>query len=217
MEINLVDEDPEIEEINNNKALHYKVKYNGKNIMKIPVFNQWLNMMKGEKGDNGIICYYVESHLFFYFETLVEKHHFSQNYCNYDDLADFCEHCGELYFYNSICCFKKAICILKRFIYETFSLDNQDYYYMILFIIIILYLLHIYFIIKGKRKKGEDINYSSNKLFDEKRFAFIFFLSMTYLLAFFMLYLLLYPFLLLFLLIIRNQRIKDKSIGLYRY
>ena len=56
MENNFKDEEPTIKIINNNKALQYKVKYNGKNIMKIPAYKQWLDLMKTEKGDNGIIC-----------------------------------------------------------------------------------------------------------------------------------------------------------------
>ena len=42
MENNFKDEEPTIKIINNNKALQYKVKYNGKNIMKIPAYKQWL-------------------------------------------------------------------------------------------------------------------------------------------------------------------------------
>ena len=59
MENNFKDEEPTIKIINNNKALQYKVKYNGKNIMKIPAYKQWLDLMKTEKGDNGIICYCI--------------------------------------------------------------------------------------------------------------------------------------------------------------
>ena len=67
MEINLVDEEPSIIKIGNQKALRYRVKYNGKNIDKIPVYNQWLDLMKTEKEYNGLICYCVNCYLFFYF------------------------------------------------------------------------------------------------------------------------------------------------------
>ena len=49
MEISLIDEEAKIEIIKGNKALCYKVKNNGKNMNKVPVYIQWLKLMKGEK------------------------------------------------------------------------------------------------------------------------------------------------------------------------
>ena len=70
MEINLIDEEPLIEIINGQKTLKYDVKYNGKNIDKIPVYKHWLDMMKTENGDNGIVCYCVNCHVFSIFKHL---------------------------------------------------------------------------------------------------------------------------------------------------
>ena len=73
METNDLDEEHSIINLYNNKALHYCVKFNGKNINKVPVFKHWLNLMKLEKGEKGIIFYCTECHLFFFFKIIDKK------------------------------------------------------------------------------------------------------------------------------------------------
>ena len=92
MEISFEDEDPSIEIINNNKVLHYLVKDNGKNVKKVPVYKQWLDLVKSDHGDDGIICYCVNCHLFFYFENRQEKNLHVHANCFISDLAEFCEY-----------------------------------------------------------------------------------------------------------------------------
>ena len=74
MEISLIEEDAKIELIQGHKTLKYKVKNNGKNINKVPVYMNWLNLMKTEKGENGIITYCSKCFSFFYFESIQQKH-----------------------------------------------------------------------------------------------------------------------------------------------
>ena len=74
MEISLIEEDAKIEIIEGYKTLKYKVKNNGKNINKVPVYMNWLNLMKTEKGENGIITYCTKCFSFFYFESIQQKH-----------------------------------------------------------------------------------------------------------------------------------------------
>ena len=155
MENNFKDEEPTIKIINNNKALQYKVKYNGKNIMKVPAYKQWLDLMKTEKGDNGIICYCIKCHLFYYFENYEQKNNDFE--CKYD-LAEFCEYCGELYCLNSICCFRAQLKIFNRIIYREFHLNREDYLIFMPIIIIMFYFTTFFEAIYYKRWKGQDIN-----------------------------------------------------------
>ena len=55
-----------MEVISNYKALKYQVEDNGENIGKIPVYKHWLDMIKTEVGDNGVVLYCTKCHLFFY-------------------------------------------------------------------------------------------------------------------------------------------------------
>ena len=89
MEISIVDEDAHIENIQGYKVLRYKVQDNGKNINKIPVFQQWLKLMKAEKGENCIVIYCKKCYSFFYFESLREKNHMAHGDCNNMDFSEF--------------------------------------------------------------------------------------------------------------------------------
>ena len=158
MEISFEDEDPSIEIINNNKVLHYLVKDNGKNVKKVPVYKQWLDLVKSDLGDDGIICYCVNCHLFFYFENRQEKNLHVHANCYISDLAEFCENCGELYCLNSICCFRAQLKIFNRIIYREFHLNREDYLIFMPIIIIMFYFTTFFEAIYYKRWKGQDIN-----------------------------------------------------------
>ena len=74
MEISRIEEDAEVEIIKGHKNLKYKVKNNGKNINSIPRYTQWLNLMKMERGENGIITYCTKCNAFLYLDNLRQKH-----------------------------------------------------------------------------------------------------------------------------------------------
>ncbi len=215
MENNLIDEEPTIKIINNSKALQYKVKYNGKNIMKIPAYKQWLDLMKTEKGDNGIICYCIKCHLFYYFENYEQKNNDFE--CKYD-LAEFCEYCGELYIDDSLCCYRIVMKTLERELYRTFELDCFDYFYFIPYISLIYYFTRFFFVIFSMRKKGDDINYQ-NAIMNDNNVVFVIFVLLTllYSLIFLLSFTIFYFFHLYFVIKVRKQRIKDKYENITRY
>ena len=218
MEINFEDEDPSIEIINNNKVLHYLVKDNGKNVKKVPVFKQWLDLVKSDHGDNGIICYCVNCHFFFYFENMEQKNMHNHSNCYSFDMAEFCEYCEELCSPHSICCFRAQYKIFKRIIYREFHLNREDYLYIMPFIIIMFYFANIFEVIYYKRKKGQDINNIKDYTKDGNGFIGIFALFLIlYSLIFFIPYTYIYLFQFLFAFKIRNQLAKDKEENFYRY
>ena len=132
MEISLIDEEPHIEIISNQKALKYRVRYNGKGISNVPVFKHWLDLMKTEY--DGIVYYCVNCFLFFHFKGIREKNSFThtgKDCISSIHFANFCEYCGELYIYDSICCYKRVLEIIKKEYYEMISLDFTDYLFLI--------------------------------------------------------------------------------------
>ena len=220
MEINLLDEDAKIENINNLKALRYPVKDNGKNVDEIPVFKNWLNLMKSEKGENGIVCYCVNCHLFFYFINTEEKKFFVHNpNCISNDYAEFCEYCGELFADISICCYKKGFYFIKREIYDSFDDDIGEYCIFIPFISLLFYFARIFHVIVNIRKKGKNINYKNESFLDYSKFAFVIFVlfGLLYSLIYSLIYTIVYFFHLIIILRIRKQNIKDKEANFVRY
>ena len=218
MEISFEDEDPSIEIINNNKVLHYLVKDNGKNVKKVPVYKQWLDLVKSDHGDDGIICYCVNCHLFFYFENRQEKNLHVHANCYISDLAEFCEYCGELYCLNSICCFRAQLKIFNRIIYREFHLNREDYLIFMPIIIIMFYFTTFFEAIYYKRWKGQDINNIKDFIRDSNCFVGILaFLIIIYSLTFFIPYACIYLFQLIHALKIRNLHAKDVEEDFYRY
>lgn len=220
MEINLLDEDAKIETINNIKTLRYLVKNNGKNVDKIPVFKNWLNLMKTEKGDNGIVCYCVNCHLFFYFENIEEKKFFYHNPdCVPSDYAEFCEYCGELFIDISICCYRKGLYFIEREIYDSFDDDYGSYCIFIPFISLIFYFARIFHVIINIRRKGMNINYRNDSFLEYSTFSFVLFVlsSLLYSLIYSIIYTIVYFFHLIIILRIRKQNIKDKEDNFVRY
>ena len=218
MEISNLDEEHSIKKIYNNKALRYCVKFNGKNINKVPVFKHWLNLMKEEKGENGIICYCINCHLFFYFENYRKKNLFYHNNCSAYDMAEFCKYCGELYNNNSICCFRISWKLLKRDLYQSIEFDCFDYLLYTPLFSLIYYNANIFFLLFRLRKKGEDINYK-NDIIINNTIIFIFFLLtvLLYSLIFLIHYMSIYLFHLFFFIQIRQQRRKDRNEHIMRY
>ena len=121
--------------------------------MKIPAYKQWLDLMKTEKGDNGIICYCIKCHLFYYFENYEQKNNNFE--CKYD-LAEFCEYCGELYIDDSLCCYRIVMKTLERDLYRLIELDCFDYFYFVPYIYFINLLFYsiffCYFFNEKKRR-----------------------------------------------------------------
>jgi len=220
MEISLVDEDATIQVINNSKALSYTVKYNGKNLEEVPVFKNWLSIMKSEKGEFGIICYCVNCHLFFYFSNIQEKKSFfHNNNCYTCDYAVYCEHCGELFFDLSICCYKKGIDFLIMDIYKSFDDEVGAYFIFFPFIWLIFYFARCFNIIISIRKKRQNINYKTDYYIDYSNFSLFLFviLAILYSLIYSISFTILYFFHLIFLLKIRKQKIKDNENNYIRY
>ena len=217
METSDLDEEHSIKNIYNNKALHYCVKFNGKNVNKVPVFKHWLNLMKLEKGENGIIFYCTECHLFFYFQSYRQKHLYIDD-CSCHDVAEFCDYCGELYSNNSICCIRIARKLLKRDLYNYIQFDWMDYILYEPLVSLIYYISNIFFLLFRLRKKGEDINYKNDIIMGNKiTFIILMLIVLLYSLIFFVYYLNIYLFHLFFFIQIREQKRKDKNENFIRY
>ena len=219
MEVNLIEEEAKIEKINGHNALQYVVKNNGKNINKVPIYKQWLDLAKTEKGENGVITYCTKCHVFIYFTNHEEKHNRFHKDCYYEDLSEFCEYCGELYNEDSICCFKKLLQLFERITGELFG----DFYFWALIIpIVILYMtfLFTFKIIYSKRNKKDDINYI-NYIYESdcNILFFIIFIPMgfVYSLTFLIPYHIIYFFQLYYIIKLRNQYIRDKENNIFRY
>ena len=215
MEISLTDEDPLIEIINEQKALKYEVKHNGKNIDEIPVYKHWLVMMKTENGDNGIVSYCVNCHVFFYFQTSQQRFLFEHRDCYNFDLADFCKSCGELYNGDSMCCYKSGYNVFKSFIYSSFFIDYSDYCLMLPVISLIAGLSSLCYIFLSIRKKGENINFKKDLINTPKVIGIL--LSCIYIIIFFVPSIPIYFIYLYFLMNIRKQKVIDRAQNIYRY
>ena len=223
MEVSLIEEEAKIEIIEGTKALRYKVKSNGKDINNVPVYSQWLRLMKSEKGENGIITYCRKCQTFFYFENLLQKHLMLHDNCTYYDFSEFCEYCGELYNEDSICCLKKAFDIFKQYIYTVYF-DADRYYILFLPIFILMWnCLTVFKIIFFKRnKKYCDINFIDIDFLDVKKnivfFIFMFLFSLFYVVVFIIPYFFTIYFFQLFLMIkLYRQKLKDKANNIIRY
>ena len=220
MEVIDPNEAPDLKTVNNRKALKLKCEQNGKDIEeKSPAYQQWLNKMKYEIGENGIVCYCINCRYFFYFESIRRKNLYHHENCNSSDLAQFCEYCGELYNKESICCFRRAIILIKRNFYDSFQGDCQDCCFVFPFLSTI-YLFSVFFhlIISLRFFKYKNIN-SKNEFIVSDRIIITLFVPITivYSLLFFLYYIYFYFFLLIFQLITRHQRIKDRNDGNFRY
>ena len=223
MEISLIEEDAKIEIIEGYKTLKYKVKNNGKNINKVPVYMHWLNLMKAEKGENGIITYCSKCFSFFYFESVQQKHSVITDNCSFSYFANFCEYCGELFNEFSICCLRKCF---DMFSMVTYILFLEEFSYCIFFIPIIslMWLFFCFFkMIFSKRiKKTDDIHEHNEEFFDSK-YGFPFFIifilfTIIYSLVFSIPYIFTIYFFQLFVIIkISLQKADDKANHIRRY
>ena len=223
MEINLVEEEAKIVIINGNKTLKYKVKNNGKNINKVPVYNQWLNSVKTEKGENGIIAYCTKCNTFLYLDNIQQRHSMEHTCCGNVYLADFCEYCGELFNDCSICCLRKCFDIFNSFSsYQFFD----HFCFCILFIPTISLMWAFYSLFKilhGKRvKKTDDINYIDEGIIVSKYhfdFGRIFpLVCFVYSLVFSLPYFFTIYFFQLFVMFkISRQKIDDEANNIMRY
>lgn len=223
MEISLIEEEAKIEEIRGYKALRYEVKNNGKDINKVLVYTQWLNIVKAEKGENGIVTYCTNCHLFFYFSNLSQKHLDTHSNCTYSNYSEFCEYCGELFNENSICCFRKSFEMLKFYYYTEFFSSFE--YWNIFFPTILLFcnISFIFKIIYSKRsRKRDDINYIDMEIFViNNNLAFFIFINLIFFvntLAFLVPYICTIYFFQLFRIIkLHKQRERDIENDIFRY
>ena len=223
MEINQTEDDAKIVMFKGNKTLNYKVKRNGKNINEVPVYTHWLDLMKTEKGENGIVIYCIKCHSFLYLDNIQQKYSREHTCCDYDSLAEFCEYCGELFNEDSICCLRKCIYIFKELSYGLF-VDECCYRVLLVPIFSIIWaFFSIFKIVFSKRiKKTDDINYIDMEIFDiEKKvtvFIFCIFLSIVYSFVFFVPYLFTIYFFQLFLMIkVKRQIEEDKANNIIKY
>ena len=79
MENKFIEDEIELKEINNIKALYYKVNYLEQKVNEDPVFRRWLESQKKERGENGIVSYCQNCNLFFYFINKNEESELKKN------------------------------------------------------------------------------------------------------------------------------------------
>ena len=175
----------------------------------------WLNLMKTEKGENGIITYCTKCFSFFYFENEQQKHSVLTDNCRYYYFADFCEYCGELFNENSICCLRKSFDIFNILTYTSFF-DNFGFEIWFMPITLLMWAVYCFFrIIFSKRiKKTDDINHDNNEFFQSK-YGFTFFIilclyTIIYSLVFTIPYIFTIYFFQLFLMIKINRQKKGR-------
>ena len=206
-----------------NKTLNYKVKKNGKNINGVPVYMNQLDLMKTEKGENGIVIYCTKCHSFLYLDNIQQKYLRNHTCCDIEQLADFCEYCCELFNEESICCLRKCFDIFKDISYSLF-LDECCFVISVLPIISLMWVFLIIFkiIFYKRRKKTDDINYIDTGIFEPEKnitfYIFLAFLSIVYSLIFFVPYFFTIYFFHVFLMIKVKRQIKeDKANNIIRY
>jgi len=224
MEISLIDEEPHIEIIGNQKALKYRVRYNGKGINNVPVFKNWLDLMKTEHEYEGIVYYCVNCFSFFHFKGIREKNSFTHrgnNCLTSIHFAKFCQYCGELYTYDSICCYKKGLETIKKEYYDIISLDCTDYLFIIPFISLMFYFIRIFIVTFNFRLKKYDINYKYacfDKFIDNKcKFTFFLLFFLCYSLAYLIFFTGIYIWHIFLFIKIRKLKEKDKNEHFVRY
>ena len=223
MEISILEEEAKVEIIKGHKNLKYKVKNNGKNINFVPRYINWLNSMKAERGENGIITYCTKCKAFLYLDNVQQKHSLNHVCCDHAYCADFCEYCGELYNEYSICCLRKCFDIFK---YLSYNIYFAQFCLCLLFIPILSLAWAFYcclIIIFSKRiKKSDDILYHDDGIFESK-FNYIFekisiLMLVVYPLLYFIPYFFTIYFFQLFAMIkVRSQKISDEANNIMRY
>ena len=223
MELSLIEEDAKIEIVRGHKNLKYKVKHNGKNMNLVPRYNQWLNLMKTERGENGIITYCAKCYTFIYFDNKNQMYSIDHTCCGSFCYANVCEYCGELYNDASICCLRKCFDIFKYFNYSNYF-DNFGLCFMFIPILSLAWAFYCcLIIIFSKRiKKSDDILYHDDGIFESK-FNYIFekiaiLMLVVYPLLYFIPYFFTIYFFQLFTMIkVRSQKISDEANNIMRY
>ena len=223
MELSLIEEDAKIEIVRGHKNLKYKVKHNGKNMNLVPRYNQWLNLMKTERGENGIITYCAKCYTFIYFDNKNQMYSIDHTCCGSFCYANFCEYCGELYNDASICCLMKCFDIFKYFNYSNYF-DTFGLCFMFIPILSLMWLFFsFYMIVHSKRiKKTDDINDKDEGPFETDYGCTIYIISIffafTNSIIFCVPYFCTIYFFQLFLMIkIKRQKDEDKANNFRRY
>ena len=151
---------------------------------------------------------------FIFLLNLREKYIFEYKDCYSYELAEFCQNCGELFSYDSICCYKTGYLTFKKFVFSLLYIDFSDYKLMLPFIYLVAGISNICNIILSIRKKRDNINFPKDYNFIDK--AIYVLLSFIYLIIFFSFY----SFLLFFLIVslkIRKEKEFDMLNNNYRY
>ena len=108
MESSLLEDEIEIREKFNVKALYYKINYPEKKVQYDPIFKKWLKSQKIERGEKGKAFYCKDCKLFFYFKNEKEVQNAKEN-CSPTNIGYICEYCEEMIFDDSHCCLKGGI------------------------------------------------------------------------------------------------------------
>ena len=103
MENRLINEEIEIREKYNLKALYYKLTYEERKVKNNPIINEWLDSQKRERGENGKIYYCITCNLFFY---LINEKEVKEVKSKCIDVGYICDYCGEIMSRNSYCCLR---------------------------------------------------------------------------------------------------------------
>ena len=137
----------------------------------------------------------------------------------YIDIALFCEHCGELYLQDSICCLRRSYELIKREWYTSLDMNCSDYYYLIPFIALFYHAFNAFPMIMNLRKSGEDIHYKKEPIYiRKKRFLIIIIVIMIiYTIIFFLPYMFLYLIHVIWFIKLRKLYLTDINTQLHRY
>ena len=122
MEYALVEDEMEIKEKFNLKALHYEINYAQKKVKNEPVFKKWLESQKRERG-KGKAFYCRDCKLFYYF---INEQELNQAKLECPKMGYMCDYCGEMFLSDSYCCLKGGF---KNLFYDLLVNGKDDDYY----------------------------------------------------------------------------------------
>ena len=171
MENKFIEDEIELKEINNIKALYYKVNYPEQKVNEDPVFRRWLESQKKEKGENGIVSYCQNCNLFFYFINENEENETKRICCNDYFFGHFCNYCDQIIIPDSYCCIRGGIKLLfqdnllnGKYGYKEEIFDCIKFIPIIFFFIFFVNISCVLFV--NKRRTIKNVIFSSYNLKD---------------------------------------------------
>ena len=145
MENKFLDDEIELKEINNIKALYYKISYPNKRVNGDPIFIKWLETQKKERGDNGIVSYCKNCNLFFYFMNEKERNETKKICCESYNYGYICKYCKQILFVDSFCCtIGGLIDLIKYNLFNRRYEKEKNYFYDCLKFIPFIFLLILF-------------------------------------------------------------------------